>query len=263
MTRRTLPISWEEVCSRRLERHGLSSRFETAGPADVAQAICGSHAQVMSAAELSIGLRLANATRDDVRAALWEERTLVKTFGPRGTVHLLPTRDLPMWTAALSQVPQVGGHAKDVRMTPEQTDQVVKAIAAAVEAAELTIDELSDEVVARTGPWAGDLVMPAFQGMWPRWRQALGTAGRRGAVCFGPDRGRKVTYTHPRRWLPGFRPADLKEALPELVRHYLRAFGPATPEHFANWIGGPPPWAAELFEARQLPRADPDGNELW
>ena len=47
-----------------------------------------------------------------------------------------------------------------------------------------------------------DFSMPAFDGMWPRWRQALGTAAKRGALCFGPNRGRKVTYTSPRRWLP-------------------------------------------------------------
>ncbi|MBV9208099.1 MAG: winged helix DNA-binding domain-containing protein [Actinobacteria bacterium] len=48
---------------------------------------------MLSAAELSIGRRLAGATRTDVRRALWQERTLVKTFGPRGTIHLLPYFD--------------------------------------------------------------------------------------------------------------------------------------------------------------------------
>ena len=95
-------LSWAAVCARRLDRHGLVAPAQNAQPADVAAAICGAHAQLLSAAELSIGLRLAGGTRADVRAALWTERSLVKTFGPRGTVHLLPTRDLPMWTGALS-----------------------------------------------------------------------------------------------------------------------------------------------------------------
>ena len=38
---------------------------------------------------------LTGATCADVRRALWEDRTLVKTFGPRGTVHLLRAADLP------------------------------------------------------------------------------------------------------------------------------------------------------------------------
>src|ERR671914_1518089 len=58
------------------------------GPSDIASVLCGAHAQVLSAAELSIGRRIAGATRADVQRAHWEDRTLVKTFGPRGTVHL-------------------------------------------------------------------------------------------------------------------------------------------------------------------------------
>ncbi len=174
-----------------------------AGPADAAAAMCGTHAQVQSAAELSIALRLADATQSDVRTALWDDRSLVKAFGPRGTVHLLPARDLPMWVGALSAVPQPRSpFAPDAQMTEQQTDDVLAAIADALADADLTVDELTTAIVERTGPWAGDLVMPAFQGMWPRWRQALSLAGARGVLCFGPNRGRVVTYTSPRRWLP-------------------------------------------------------------
>jgi hypothetical protein len=114
-----------------------------------------------------------------------------------------------VWSSALSAIPPSRtSQAKDVRLTPEQTDEVVEAIAIALDAAELTIDELSEAVIGSCGPWAGDLIMPAFGGMWPRWRMALTTAANRGTLCFGSNQGRKVTYTNPRRWLPGFRPAD-------------------------------------------------------
>jgi len=59
--------------------------------------------------------------------------------------------------------------------------------------------------------------MDAFQDKWPRWRQLTSTAAHRGVLCFGPDRGRQVTYTNPRRWLPGFRPADGDVALRTLI----------------------------------------------
>jgi hypothetical protein len=243
-------LSWTEVCARRLDRHALSAPAQGARPAEIVAAICGAHAQVMSAAELSIGLRIAGVTRTDVREALWTERSLVKTFGPRGTVHLLPARDLPIWTGALSAMPlPQRSFPPDVRLTPEQTDEVIAAIAAALDDAELTIDALGEAVVATLGPWAGELVMPAFQGFWPRWRQAVDTAAHRGAICFGPNRGNKVTYTSPRRWLPGFRPADGQTALAGLVGRYLHAYGPATPQQFARWLDLPPRWATELFDS--------------
>nr|BFE79084.1 hypothetical protein GCM10020093_016850 [Planobispora longispora] len=263
---RTARLSWERVRARRLRRHGLAAPLADAGPAGAAAAMCGAHAQVLSAAEMSIGLRTAGTTRVDVREALWTEHSLIKTFGPRGTVHLLPARDLPMWTGALSALPAgANPMPPDVRMTPEQTDRVVAAIAEALAGAELTADELTEAIAERAGAWAADPVVPAFQGMWPRWRQAVATAANRGALCFGPNRGRKVTYTAPARLLPGFRPAGGPEALAELVRRYLYAYGPATPQHFAQWLSAPRRWAAELFaslegsSSRWTPTASPAG----
>ncbi|PRX98891.1 winged helix DNA-binding domain-containing protein [Allonocardiopsis opalescens] len=243
-------LTWADVSARRLERAGLAAP-RGAGAADEAgtvAAMCGAHAQVLSAGELSVGLRMAGGTRDGVRDALWRRRELVKTFGPRGTVHLLPVRELPMWTGALAAVPAGGAAlAKGARLTPEQTEQVVDAIGAALREAELTAEELDEAVVAATGPWAGDPVMPAFQGFWPRWRQALHLAAHRGELCFGANRGRKATYTSPRRLVPGFAPEAAAPALRALLRRYLHAYGPATPQHFATWLAAPRRWAAELF----------------
>ena len=209
--------------------------------------MAGAQAQVQASAEHSVARRVAGATRSDVQRALWEEHSLIRVHGPRGTVHLLPTEDLPSWTGALGAVPWRSPFAEDVRLSPAQTDEVVGAVGDALEDDELTIDELSAAVVARVGPWAGERVMPAFQDFWPRWRQALDTAGHRGVLCFGRPRGRRVTYAHPRRWLPGFRPAPPDQAVGAVVRHYLRAYGPATSQQFAQWIGAPPRWAADRF----------------
>ncbi|GII28189.1 winged helix DNA-binding domain-containing protein [Planotetraspora mira] len=259
-------LSFRDVCARRLEWHGLARPSAGSRPADVARAMAGVHAQVISGAELGVGLRIAGVTRTDVRTALWGDHSLIKTFGPRGTVHLLPRDDLPLWVAALSAVPPPReGFPEDVRMTPEQTEKVLAAIAEALQDGELTIDELNDEVIHRAGSWAGDLVMPAFQGRWARWRQAVHLAGMRGVLCFGPNRGRKVTYTHPGRWSPGFEPAETPPALAHVVKSYLRAYGPATPQRFAHWLNAPARWAADLFAslAGDLQQVEVEGVAAW
>jgi hypothetical protein len=228
--------------------------------------MCGAHAQVMSAAELSIGLRIAGITRADVRQALWTEHSLVKTYGPRGTVHLLPTQDLPMWIGALSAMPYgLNADARNELLTPKQAEAIIEAIAVVLDDADLTTDELTRALVDYVGSWAGDLVMPAFQGMWPRWRMAQATAGVRGALCFGSNRGRNVTYTSPRRWLSRFTPVDERTALANLVRSYLHAYGPATPQHFAQWLAAPRRWATELFESLsdEIQQVEVDGTLAW
>ena len=259
-------VSWAAANWRRLARHALHEPAPAGNePAELARAVCGAHAQVLAAAEVSLALRIGGATRADVRNALWEDRSLVKTYGPRGTVHLLPTQDLPMWTGALSAIPDQSPFPEGVRLTPDQTEAVVDAIGTALADAELTVDELTDAVVDLAGPWAGERVMPAFQDLWPRWRQAVNTAAHRGVLCFGQNRGRRVTYTNPGRWLPGFTPAPERRAFAELLRRYLHAYGPATSRQFAQWIGAPPGWAAEQFRRhrQELTEVDFEGTPAW
>ncbi len=258
--------SWRNVCARRLARHALLEPRHTAQPAAIVTTLCAVHAQVLSAAELAIGLRATALSRTAVQDALWRERSLIKTFGPRGTVHLLATADLPAWIGALSAMPLAPlGHAPAVRLTPLQTDSVVDAIGRALEDQELTLEELDAAVIARAGGWAGERVMPAFGTLWPRWRQALATAAHRGMLCFGPNRGKTVTYTSPHRWLPTFRPLEGEAALVALVHRYLYAYGPATPEHFAQWLRAPHAWARRLFASlgQQLRPLHVAGTRAW
>jgi Winged helix DNA-binding domain len=259
-------LTWSGVTARRMARHALTEPATDLGPGDIAAVLCGAHAQVLSAAEFSIGRRIAGATRADIQRALWEDRTLVKTFGPRGTVHLLSAADLPMWTGALSTLPSsVPAHPEPVRFTPEQAEDVIAAIGDALADTELTVDELTEQIVDRTGPWAAEQTMEAFQGFWPRWRQLTSTAAHRGVLCFGPNRGPKVTYTNPHRWLPGFRPADGDAAQRTLLTRYLYAYGPATPQHFARWLSIPPQRAVALFDklAGALEQVELDGAPGW
>ncbi|GAA4069631.1 winged helix DNA-binding domain-containing protein [Streptomyces shaanxiensis] len=268
----TVTVTWDEASARRLERQFLDRPAGVGTPvADVVGAMLGAHAQVLSAAEVSVGVRAAGVSRADVRTALWDERSLVKTFGPRGTVHLLPAAELPLWCGALSAIPTgPSPFPPDVRVTEEQAEQIVAAIGDALDGVCLTVEELGEEVVARTGPWAGDLVMPAFQDLWPRWRQVMHRAGQSGALCFGPNRGRKVTYTRPRGFdpVPGAGPGQVGEgALRELVRRYLRAYGPATPQYFAKWLAAPVGWAVALFgelaRAGEVEEVSFEGAAAW
>jgi DNA glycosylase AlkZ-like len=267
-----MALTWRQVLARRLDRHGLVAPVPADRLVEQVGAICGAHAQVMSGAEVSIGLRVAGITRSDIRSALWEQRSLVKSFGPRGTVHVLDPADLPAWNAVLGAAHRPPGFPPEVRLNADRLDAVVEAIDGALtDAPDLTIDELDAEVVKRAGRWAGDRVMPAFQELWPRWRQAVTTAAFRGVLCFGPNRGARTTYASPRRWLGtnGARDAggatSADDATRLVLRRYLHAYGPARPEHVARWLGATPAWAKDAFRvaADELERVDVEGEELW
>lgn len=251
-TRNGPEVSWHAVNVRRLRRHRLletEPARDAESAARVAGAMCGAHAQVLSAAELSLALRLGSAaepaTRQDVRRALWTDRTLVKTYGARGTVHLLPTAELPLWSGALGALGQhVGvGTGGPELLTPTQIDTLAHALDEILADAELTTDELTEALVSQVGDWTGELAMEAFQDRWPRWRWATHLLAYRGALCFAPNKGRRVAYTSPRRWSPDFQPLEGTAAVRELARRYLHGYGPATTAEFARWLAAPRSWA--------------------
>jgi hypothetical protein len=235
-------LGWSAVVARRMQRQGLAGEFPDIEAA--VSAMGGAHAQMMSAAELSIGVRVESATPEQIRAALWPGGTLIKTYGPRGTVHLLPRSELSLWCAALGAVPTGSSLPTDARLNADQTSRVLEAISEALTASSpLDGDELSAAVVARLGAWAADPVVPAFGGWWPRWRQAISLAAHRGVLAFGDNRGSRVTYVNPGVPVE----TDSRAALAWLLRRYLTTYGPATAEHYGRWLGVRKAWATEQF----------------
>jgi hypothetical protein len=73
----------------------------------------------------------------------------------------------------------------------------------------------------------------------------------RGELCFGPSQGQNVTFVRPSQWIGRWQSVEPQQALQEVARRYLRAYGPATPEGFARWWGG----GAAIIPSRKLFRS--------
>ena len=95
-------FTWRQVHAWRLSQHCLAPRLARRGFVEAATRIGGIQAQVLSAAELALWARAEGLSREDVQRALWQERTLVKTWAMRGTLHLMAAADLPLYAAARS-----------------------------------------------------------------------------------------------------------------------------------------------------------------
>jgi hypothetical protein len=96
-------LTWPEVLAWRLTHQHLDRRASRREALEVVRQICGLHAQVKSSAELTLWARVDDLEPDAVQKALWEERSLVKTWAMRGTLHLLSAAELPIWVAARRQ----------------------------------------------------------------------------------------------------------------------------------------------------------------
>ena len=92
--------TWDEVRARRLTRSSLACRASAERLVQVASDLGGVQAQVQASAELQLAARVDGITQRDVREELWERRSLVKAWTLRGTLHLHPAPELPLWHAA-------------------------------------------------------------------------------------------------------------------------------------------------------------------
>ena len=95
-----IETTWAKLAALRLERQHLERRTRRTAMLGVVRDHVAVQAQVIGSAELAIHARVDGMRREDVRDALWRDRALVKTWAMRGTLHLLPAADLPLYVAA-------------------------------------------------------------------------------------------------------------------------------------------------------------------
>ncbi|HET7420750.1 MAG TPA: winged helix DNA-binding domain-containing protein [Candidatus Dormibacteraeota bacterium] len=228
-------LTWPQVHAFRLLRHHLDGRASRKDLATVVGDIGGAQAQVMSAAELQIAVR-ARCTVADVRAALWQERTLVKTWLMRGTLHLARSEDLPVYVGAMGRhwVSQLRpSWLKYMQVSESEFWAICDEIGAALDGTPLTREQL----IASVGRGRSERILQMLRS---GWGGMLKPAARNGLLCFGPNRGQTVTFVRPQSWLPRWHAVDPEVAIVEMARRYLRAYGPATKTDFARWWGAWP-----------------------
>jgi hypothetical protein len=262
MAGRPARLRWAQVMAWRAARHQLDQRAPAADMLAVAARIAGLHAQVMSSAELTLWARVDGLPRDAVRSALWEQRSLVKTWAMRGTLHLLPAAELPLWQAALSTRRgwESGAWQRGFGVGPAELERLVDAVGEALEGRLLTREELAAEVARLTG---SQELGGKLRGSWGALLKPAAALGR---LCFAPGQGQQVRFTRPDTWLGGWVGHDPDEAMDAVTRRFLAASGPVTREDFARWWGIPSPAKGRRLLERlgdEVARVEVEGSAAY
>jgi hypothetical protein len=244
-----LTVTPDQAIGRRLER--LQLLRPSPDPISTASRIGGVHAQVASAATMIVGVRTEPFAPDQLDAALWRERSLVKTWGMRGTLHYFPAGELPSWVAAFRQrqwPPFTPAWERYHGVTPDDLRRITDAVGEVLPGRVLTREELAADI-------AEALDAPALaEKIRSGWGVMLKPAAAGGLLCFGPGRDRNVTFTDPRSWLPdvSWDDPDPDAAMRAVITRFLDTYGPATHEDFGRW------WGTDAASARRLFRQHAD-----
>jgi hypothetical protein len=215
------------VRARRLARSSLTSRSHAL--LQVVHSTAGIHAQVQASAELQLAARVEGITQEDVRAALWRDRTLVKAWTLRGTLHLHPAAELPLWFATRTPREELDEWRDPAGALhpPVGADEVQELRAAVWDAASeepLLRDELTAAVVRRVGKKHEGRLRSGFSFFTDE-------------LCQGPPRGNKITLVRPDQWLGSWKRVSRMQALREAARRFLFAYGPSQRGDFRQWLG--------------------------
>ena len=151
----------------------------------------------------------------------------------RGTLHLFAAADVPLVAAAL------GGKDNWRRpawlrwfgLTERKMDALIDAIGEVLDDGRpRTRAELAEEIGARLGPKAGELLLGS-------WGSALKVASDRHYLVQSAEDDAGVRFVRASRWINGWRDHDREEALAKLAVRYLAAYGPATLRELLRWWG--------------------------
>ena len=241
-------VSWEGVRAFRLRRHHLDQRGSRNSLPVIIGDMGGAQAQVLSAAELSVWARVHGLRKGDVETALWRNRTLAKAWSMRRTMHLLPSTELAAFVRGSARRAE-----KEMRwvlrhgISETTLDQVLQVALSSLDEP-ITRTEMAERVCKRlalpmrweaAGGWGSDRKVPCVS-IGRRYLPAgyiVHLLGARAVVCSGPNEGDEATFVRAEEWLPEWHDMQPVEAEDEILRRYLRSFGPATVQDFVAWTG--------------------------
>jgi hypothetical protein len=225
-----IKFSLDQVLAWRMRRQFLDRPAEASAETIVGR-LCGVQAQVASAAELAVAVRHPSPADGAADRAL-RDRSLIKVWAMRGTLHLLTPGDAPAYLSLLAAARTwEKGSWQKTFATTAQIAALADATRAILPGRVLTREQLTAEILDRTG----DDSLAELLGSG--WGTVLKPLAWQGYLCSGPSEGNRVTFTSPETWIDGWTglPGP-DEAAGRVIPAYLGAFGPATMESFDQWL---------------------------
>jgi hypothetical protein len=258
--RPALALDPGKVHAWRIERQLLGSTRATS-PIEVATALVGVQAQVVSSAALAIALRSGSASQSgtvDATTRAMLDRHLVRSWAMRGTLHLFAADDVPTVAAALVDKEPWRRPAwlRWFGVTEPEMEALIDAIGDVLDdGTPRTRAELAEEIGTRLGEKQGKLLLMS-------WGSALKVASDRHFLVQSAEAASGVRFVRASRWIAGWRTEEPVQALATLVERYLAAYGPATASEVRRWWGVASAGAMRpAFEAlgARLTEVDVDG----
>jgi hypothetical protein len=253
-------MTTDEITQYRLRSQQIvqpeSSGDSPRSPGSIVAHLGAMQAQDYPGAKWSIGLRLPGVTDTDVERAI-ADRTIVRTWPMRGTLHFVAAADV-RWMLELLTPRVIASSTRrhqELGLDAATFARATELFASALEGGkQLTRDEMYATLEA-----AG--ISTANQ----RGYHILGRTAQEGLICFAAHSSKQPTFALLDEWIPNAKRLEREEALAELAKRYFIGHGPATLQDFCWWAGLTTSDARIGLEAvkADLTEATADGKTYW
>ena len=198
--------------------------------AAVTRALCALQAQAFDAARHQVRVRSVGLTAAAVDHAFEEDRSVVRTWLMRGTLHLCAADDV-RWLVDVfgSALLQFGASRRRALGLDNATcERGVQVLRTALAGGPMARRQIRERMIT-----AGVLEEPVGQSLI----HLLYHAAALGVICSGPRMGRDDSFVLLDDWVPRSSGPSGDAALAELARRYFAAYGPASEADFYTWTG--------------------------
>ena len=280
-----MTVTREQARAFRLRRHHLDRPLPSGGLVEAA-AGCGVQNSPPGAWETALWNRVEGVTLHQLEQALYGEKTLLQAWSIRGVPLIFPTVDAGVFLAPLCAQPGeepwiytrgITGALDALGLDFDDLLPLVETACACLEGETVLSKEALDRRLAGViEPMLPPEVRPAWNApsMYGQPdRQTVGGAAVsfllrpcsfRGKVVFGAREGIYPTFTSPARWL-GRSLLNHPDGVRELVRRFLRCYGPTQVSDFQSWLGCSPRQAKRLWGGieDELAPVELEGKRRW
>ncbi|GLZ03670.1 hypothetical protein Acsp03_11370 [Actinomadura sp. NBRC 104412] len=236
-------------------RHRLAPAAKADDAASVARSLVALHATDPATVFLSVAARGRDVTPAAIEAALYDDRTLVRLLAMRRTMFVVPVELLPVLQASCADALAVRQRRTYSRFMeqaglgaghPGGLDGWLAEVEEATHRALLARGEATGAQLSADEPRLRTKVHPAPDKSYSRpvsittW--VLVILGCQGRIVRGRPNGSWISsqyrWSPIEAWLPGgITPVPPEQARADLVREWLRAFGPAPVSDLKWWTG--------------------------
>jgi hypothetical protein len=225
-------VSMHAIRGFRMRRQHLIERAPAGTMLEAVEAVHGIQAQVHAHAIFAIAQRVDKLNVAEIDSALWSDHTLLKTWAMRGTVHWLPASEEPMFRSGLMQLRKwwIDNWWRKNEVPDEVRQHLFDVVLDVLADGPLPRGEIAARAVPRIGEWSEPWLTDG-------WGGAYSTMCQYGLLVFGPAVNNSPTFARRDTWLGCPAPESRPEDGYEMIRRYLRSFGPATVQDATYWIG--------------------------